>query len=143
MSISLSHSGGVCLCAVSDETWSIGCDIEIIESRPENFLSDFLSVRELSLVRGCAPDRQPLAATLIWCAKESALKAIREGLRRDTRSVEVDVMLDGAEEDWNPFVVTCTETSRKYGGWWRRADRFVQTVAVDGRAAEPIALDLR
>ena len=41
-------------------------------------------------------------ANLIWSAKESALKVLRTGLRRDTRSVDVSLLPDPPVDGWQP-----------------------------------------
>ena len=67
--------------------------------------------------------------TLLWSAKESALKALREGLRRDTRSVRVR-LLDGGFDGtgWSALRVECAATSRLFSGHWRRIGSEVFTV---------------
>jgi 4'-phosphopantetheinyl transferase len=84
-------------------------------------------------------DEQPLLATLIWSAKESALKCLREGLRRDTRSVLVSVGGAG-KSGWSSLTVRCLESSRLFYGWWRSAGGYVQTVTAELPAGEPLEL---
>ena len=73
-------------------------------------------------------------ANLVWCGKESALKVLRTGLRRDTRSVEVSFP-DGPKVDgWAPMSVRAVEGT-VFPGWWQRFGAFVLTVA----ATEPFA----
>ena len=142
ISISISHSEGVGLCVLSGDTDALGCDLEKINARSESFLSDYFTAREIERVKACPAADRPLAATLTWCAKESALKTLREGLRRDTRSVEADVRLRDPGGGWNRFAVTCTKTSNVFDGWWRRMDDFVLTATVGGAADEPVELIL-
>ena len=67
----------------------MGCDLEMIEPRSDAFVADYFTVEEQALVaRASAADRSRLLA-LLWSAKESALKALRAGLRLDTRCVIV------------------------------------------------------
>ena len=69
-----------------------------------------------------------LMANLVWSAKESALKALGEGLRLDTRSVEMDTAeLKVNGDAWSPLVVT-GPGERIFRGWWRVSDGFVWTV---------------
>jgi hypothetical protein len=64
------------------------------------------------VVNAVAGERHELV-NLIWSAKESALK-VPQRLRRDTRSVEVDVV-DAADERWARIVVRpgCRRLSRR------------------------------
>lgn len=142
VSISISHSEGRGLCVLSKDAGSVGCDVEKIIERSESFLFDFFTAGEVARVLEHAADERPLVSTLLWCAKESALKTVREGLRRDTRSVEAYVDLGDANAGWNPLSVTCTETSVEYGGWWRRMGEFVLAVTAEGAVAEPVELIL-
>jgi hypothetical protein len=48
-----------------------------------------LSVLASSVAQPPAPHERAVLATLIWSAEEAALPALREGLRLDTREVEV------------------------------------------------------
>lgn len=89
--ISLSHRDGVAVAASSPRADRLGVDLERIEPRSQRFMQDFFTSEELHACRSAAePDRE-LLPVLIWSAKESALKALRTGLRRDTRSIEVNV----------------------------------------------------
>jgi len=85
---------------------AIGCDLEIVEPRSDAFVEDFLTAAERSLVAG-APDEDArhLLANLVWCGKESALKVLRTGLRRDTRSVEVSLPGGPGQDDC--FISMC------------------------------------
>jgi phosphopantetheinyl transferase len=104
--ISLSHSGGVAVCAVTGPGAAIGCDLEMVEAHSAAFLRDFFTDQEqVEIARAPASHQRSLVATL-WSAKESALKALQEGLRLDTRSVSV--RLRGWAEEahhWYPLQV--------------------------------------
>ncbi len=75
-----------------------------------------------------------LVANLVWCGKESALKVLRTGLRRDTRSVEVSFPQGGAVDGWAPLSIRAVEGT-VFPGWWQRFGAFVLTLA----ATEPFA----
>ena len=102
VTISLSHCDGVAVCAVAPSSVALGCDLEIIETRSECFTADYFTAEEVRLVaRACADDRSRLL-TVLWSGKECALKALRVGLRFDTRSVVVsldDVERCSAEDE--------------------------------------------
>ncbi len=139
VSLALSHSGEQGFCAVAAAGIALGCDIETVQSRDAAFVRDYLCDEELALVSSTAGDRQPLVTTLIWSAKESALKCLREGLRRDTRSVLIS--LPGIEvSGWNPLTVLCRESSQKFFGWWRSRGDHVQTIVAGRRLNEPVQL---
>ncbi|HTT23929.1 MAG TPA: 4'-phosphopantetheinyl transferase superfamily protein [Candidatus Sulfotelmatobacter sp.] len=140
--ISLSHRSGRAVCAVAPAAVDLGCDLELIEPRSDTFLADFFAPEEQALVtRHFAPDRLRLLA-LLWSGKESALKALREGLRLDTRSVIVDlkdITIDLV--DWSPLEVRYT-SGRVFRGWWRDADQMVRTLVSAPHPASPIPLQI-
>jgi 4'-phosphopantetheinyl transferase len=129
VTISLSHSRGVALCAVAGRQEAIGCDTEYIEPHGEAFLHDYFAPPERDTVAGTTPAQQPLAATLIWSAKESVLKAMREGLRRDTRSVIIDVTPETTGDEWSVFRAHCETTGKKFDGWWRVSGTHVHSIS--------------
>ena len=124
------------VCALMAGSTRIGCDLELVEPRSPEFVHDYLTPAEQRRVNG-AQDRD-LAANLIWSAKESALKILRTGLRRDTRSVEVSYE-DGVPGTWSPLAVRDTE-GRQYSGWWLRHGHFLLTVAAASRVPPPRSL---
>jgi 4'-phosphopantetheinyl transferase len=134
LEVSLTDRGGWAVCVVG--TGPVGCDLELVEPRSAGFVRDFLTAEEQACVATAVdPD---LATNLVWSAKESALKLLRTGLRRDTRSVAVTIQ-DGQLRGWAPLRV------RESGGlvrpgWWRQAGRFVLTVVADDPGPPPVAL---
>jgi 4'-phosphopantetheinyl transferase len=133
--VSISDRAGWAVCFVGAGT--VGCDLELVEPRSPGFVTDFLTPAEQEYVAG-APDRDAVA-NLLWSAKESALKVLRTGLRRDTRSVEVTVH-SGQTVGWAPLSVRTTE-GRVFPGWWRRDGRFVLTVAAETATPAPEPLE--
>jgi 4'-phosphopantetheinyl transferase len=128
INISLSHSHGVGFCVIGGDQAGIGCDTEHVEPRSTAFIADYFTDIEMEKVSLSPAEEQPLVSTLIWSAKESVLKAVREGLRRDTRSVVVNVTKPRAPGEWTHFPARCQETRRRFDGWWRSADGQVYTV---------------
>jgi 4'-phosphopantetheinyl transferase len=128
VSISLSHSKDRALCAVALGVDAVGCDLEWIEPRERNFAEDYFTQEEMSFVLK-APDKRELAETLIWSAKEAALKILRQGLTRDTRSVRIRVDFAESRNSWNRWTGECLESTRIFHGWWRTAEGFVYTIA--------------
>jgi 4'-phosphopantetheinyl transferase len=130
--ISISHSNGVCVCLIGEPGVRIGCDIERVEMRTQMFLETFLTHNEVAAIR-CVPGPEAaMLATLIWSAKESYLKAIREGLRRDTKQLEVTVPQRQRSENksadytpWLPFWIV--DRGTLVLGSWRSSGVFVET----------------
>lgn len=131
VSLSISHSRGRSLCAVAEHSSAVGCDLEWIEPRDKNLVEDYFAAEEIATLEHWPGAQRSAAITLIWCAKESALKSLREGLRRDTRSVVVSIPTASDEKTWNSFSVRCLESSRILHGWWCRDAGFIQTVTTE------------
>ena len=85
--LSLSHRAGRGLAAAAPAGLAFGCDLELIEPRSAAFIADFFTEHEAAAVARASDPA--LAANLVWSAKESALKALRVGLTRPTRELEV------------------------------------------------------
>jgi len=131
ISISISHSAGLGFSVAGPGTGPLGCDVEHIEPRSDAFVADYFTDGEQDAVAAVAGWDHALMANLVWSAKESALKALGEGLRLDTRSVEMDtaeLKVNGAA--WSPLVVT-GPGERIFRGWWRVRDGFVWTVLTE------------
>lgn len=155
LAISLSHRSGTAVCAVGHSSARIGCDLELIEPRDPAFVSDYFSPDEQATLEEAANERRSLMTTLMWSAKESALKALHLGLRLDTRRLEVsfsDVL--SAQENrvwletypigvvishifergalanaWHPFQVRLRNIPA-FLGWWQNTDQFVRTLLI-------------
>ena len=80
---------------------------------------------------------------LLWSAKESALKVLQTGLRRDTRTVEVTVedvdRGDRADPGWRRLLIRPAEGT-DLTGWWRRDGSFLLTVAAASPLPAPTVL---
>ena len=131
VSISISHSHDRGFCVIAPRDFAVGCDLEWIEHQSPDFFDDYFRPEETSFCLQAPGAIKPIAGYLIWSAKESCLKVNREGLRRDTRSIRIDVDFNPAESMWNTWTGQCMETSRVFRGWWRYEDRFVYTLASD------------
>ena len=160
VSLSISHSHGVALCAAADLRWTpsvtVGADIEFVEPRARSFVHDFFAPEEIELLaRVEGEDGEQKSgflekpdfywtdydglATAIWSGKEAALKALRTGLRVDTRAVicliEPPLHMNN---DWTPFAIRFAERpalaaarEAAWSGWWRRMEAwpgFVMTM---------------
>jgi 4'-phosphopantetheinyl transferase len=140
--ISLSHRSGVAICAVAMSGVEMGCDLEMVEPRSDAFVADYFTVEEQALVaRASTADRASLLA-LLWSAKESALKALREGLRLDTRSVIVNPLAESLHlNDWTPMSVRYTG-GQVFQGWWQHAGNLVRTVVANPPPDSPISFKI-
>ena len=123
-SISISHREGLALAALDDTGAALGADLELIEPRSAAFVRDYFTEEERRHARDA------LMTNVIWSAKESALKALRTGLRADTRSVQVH-LLQGPTAPWHRF---CIRGALNSDGWWLAQARHVVTVV---GASEP------
>ena len=138
--VSLTDRAGCAVCLVAAGAGKVGCDVEIVEPRSDAFVRDYLTEPERRAVAAAGPGRDK-AANLIWSAKESALKVLETGLRRDTRSVEVTLAeLDPPEGIWSPLEVRTTEGA-VFPGWWRQSGAFVVTACWPGGGPPPAALE--
>lgn len=126
------------VCAVLHGSVRVGCDLELVEPRSDAFIRDYFTAAEQVVVADASDDERNLRANLIWSAKESALKVLRTGLRVDTRSVEVELDLDGPSPGWNQLEVRGQDAI--FPGWWHRFGDFVLTVAAGAAVAEPTSL---
>lgn len=124
--ISLSHSCGRAVCAVALSRATLGCDLEQIAPRSDAFVADYFTIEEQAAVAGSPPADRPRVSTLIWSAKESALKALHTGLRLDTRSLIVSA--GESSGDWHPLQVRKKEDDQIFVGWWQEAEGFVRTI---------------
>ncbi len=149
VTISLSHRAGTAMCAVALAEVSLGCDLEMVELRRDAFVADYFTANEQVVVEQELVEERPLLITLLWSAKESALKALHQGLRLDTRSMDVSLIDSAARysgdgrqnpcpaplmaavaDGWYPLRVRYAG-DRIFGGWWRHADHMVRTVVND------------
>jgi 4'-phosphopantetheinyl transferase len=124
--ISLSHSHGTCFCTVSEPGNKLGCDLEKIEPRSDNLIRDYFTENEQARI--AATHDSPLWANLIWSAKESTLKAIREGLRVDTRLVDVDFVVATEKLNWHRLSAVLLNEKILFHGYWQYSADFVYTL---------------
>lgn len=138
--VSLSDRAGCAVCLVAARAAAVGCDVEVIEPRSDAFIRDYLTGTEQRFVTGAGQARDALA-NLVWSAKESALKVLGTGLRRDTRSVEVAITGPWPpERTWSALEVRAAEGD-VFPGWWRRSGSFLLTVCWPGGGPPPTALE--
>jgi 4'-phosphopantetheinyl transferase len=142
--LSLSHSGGIGLCAIGPTGGGLGCDLERVERRSAAFLTDYFTRDEQQLVAQTPAVKRDEMLTLLWSAKESVLKALCCGLRLDTRSVNAipaDILRPNGEV-WRPLYAS-HDCKREFHGWWRESQEFVYTIVADPPPVRLIGLHLR
>jgi 4'-phosphopantetheinyl transferase len=157
VTISLSHRSRRAICTVASSALYLGCDLEMVEARGHTFVADYFTAKEQARVARASAKDQDRLVTLLWSAKESALKALRAGLRLDTRCVSVNPVIPLFDRDgWNPlrvrYVGHCLPNDRyneglylgdhEFHGWWRQADDMVRTLVAAPPPDSPILLQL-
>jgi len=161
LAISISHRAGVGACALAPSGALLGCDLETIEPHGDAFATDYFTADEQALVAEAGTaDRLRLLA-LLWSSKESALKAMREGLRLDTRQVTVSfpggpkiqsanpenlaqrsyvsVQASPQRIGWSPLQVRRTD-DQIFRGWWSQTGDLLRTVLAAPPPGPPILL---
>lgn len=139
VTLSISHRCGIAMCAVADATVRLGCDLELIETRSNAFVEDYFTPEEQTLVAQASFTDRTLLTNLLWSAKESALKALRVGLRQDTRSVRVEPQSQPAADDWRPLRVHL-RSAACLPGWWRQSGTLLWTVIGEPLSDPPLPL---
>jgi 4'-phosphopantetheinyl transferase len=135
VAISLSHRDGTALCTAAPLGTTFGCDLELIEPRSDAFVADYFTIDEKALVEQASIVERPLLLALIWSGKESALKALRVGLRLATTCmcVRPDGWQQPSEErrqEWRTLQVSYS-AGQMFAGWWCVQNNLVRTVVSD------------
>ena len=143
VAISLSHRAGTAACAVAGPGVALGCDLELIEPHSDAFIADFFTAEEQALLAGASVTKRNRLVALLWSAKESALKAVRVGLRADTRSVAVSpadsLMYRSGTQIWRPLHLQFTG-GQFAEGWWQDDGNLLRTLVAAPPPAAPILL---
>lgn len=140
LKISISHRANAALCVLSSGDIDLGCDLEIVEERSDAFVSDYFTFEEKLRVIMAADEDKPLLANLIWSAKESVLKTIRQGLKSDTRSVLIDLDDLKLTEGWNRIGAKLSRFDKEYHGWWLYKEKYILTIFSSESTEAPIEL---
>jgi 4'-phosphopantetheinyl transferase len=139
VTVSISHRSGASICAVTMSGVDLGCDQEVIEPRSDAFVADYFTENEQALVAHVCEAERSRLVTLLWSAKESALKALREGLRLDTRSVDVNPVDEALDfNGWRSLRI-CAD-GRRFQGWWQQTRGMVRTFVADPPSDPPVLL---
>lgn len=161
LSFSITHRAGVAACAVTPSGVALGCDLELIEAHSSAFIADYFTAEEQAMIsQASEAERDKLVATL-WSAKESALKALRFGLRADTRWIAVSlgdgwpISNEGPHarerhsflsawptEEWCPLKAHYKDGQVLYG-WWQCSAKLTRTVVAIHATKRPILLTVQ
>jgi 4'-phosphopantetheinyl transferase len=136
-SVSMSARAGVGLCVVLCGDADVGCDVEAVRVISEPFRRSYFTAAEQRIVSSVGASERNRTGAIIWSAKESALKALGTGLRRDPRSVEVRLS-DGQSPDW--LGLSATVGDLELGGWFRIESGRVLTVVASDDVPAPVPL---
>jgi len=141
VSISLSHRGGTAMCAIAKNSVALGCDVEMIEPHSGTFVADYFTEKEQVIVFESTD--HDLFSSLLWSAKESALKALGTGLRVDTRCVDVEVERPPFRCDTWGWLRVGHISGQMFHGWWQRSGDLIRTLVADPAPDRPIAWQSR
>jgi 4'-phosphopantetheinyl transferase len=139
VSLSLTHSHGVAVAALGPAGIRLGVDLESIEERTPGFLGDWFTPGEQAFVAEGGAGEAGLAATLVWSAKESVMKALREGLRIPPKAVEVAPERGPADGTWRTFTA-CGPGEASWRGWWRAEAGFVLCAVASPASGPPMPI---
>ena len=137
VSISISHSEGFGLAIAAIGDVAVGCDVERITEHSERFVEDYFTTEERGALDHTPPALRSTGVTLIWSAKEAALKVLKQGLRVDTRTVVVH--LPGTLQTHSPSagrwstIQVRIPGDRRLKGYWCADDDFIWTIIGDRR----------
>jgi 4'-phosphopantetheinyl transferase len=141
VTLSLSHSSGRALAAVAQSGAKLGCDLEVIEDRSNAFITDYFTAEEQWLIARTSAGEKAWLTTLLWSGKESALKALHQGLRLDTRTVMVRLETSSPDlGSWSPLSVRYVG-GQVFRGWWQRGGSVLRTLVADPVPALPSWLE--
>ena len=129
---SITHSAGICAAVVAGAAEAAGVGIDIVDLREgERVLvsSEAIFSGEAELTRarttlsGCGTSANALS--ILFSAKESAIKAMSPSLDRFVEFTEIEVRLEGSN-----FQAQCGAFETAVHGWWSVYDGHAFTAAV-------------
>ncbi len=151
VTISLSHRAGNAICALAAGRIALGCDLELVEPRADSFTTDYFTASEQALIEAHPEGERAALLTILWSAKESALKALQCGLRMDTLRLEVTLeaavagmnALQDHGDSWNLLQLTHLPTQQAFYGGWQRHSDFIRTIVSVHRSGRLVDLHHR
>lgn len=134
--LAITHREGQAVAALGPS--ALGVDLEHSTALTPGFLRSFFSEPEQAVLRNHPqPER---ALTLMWSAKESVLKLRRTGLRRDTKSVQIQPPTTALSARWQPLNAHDLQHKEHLIVWCRALQGAVLTL-VSLHAGPPQPLD--
>lgn len=145
--LSISHCEDWACAAFSRSTdITLGIDVEKVENRDPAFYTDYFTNREVKNKDLFPEIPKEKYYTFLWSAKESVLKALKLGLRIDTRKIEIlpkdfDRTTGSSAIKWFPFLVRVFGRDENWSGFGQIREQFVITLASRGiKKSEPIVI---
>ena len=138
--LSITHRAGLAAAAVTTSPGiGLGIDLEWVEERDASFYTDYFTPGESRVLTEVASGELASIGTLIWSAKEAMLKALGQGLRVDTRSVEVLRIGNISNQGWKELELMAPGMpDTLWHGYWRRVENHICTVVLIGAAGQPV-----
>lgn len=143
--LSISHRERCAVAAVSlNAGISQGIDLEWVEDHPLSFYEDFFTADEVRTLGEYVAEQRAWAGSLTWSAKEAVLKALGQGLRMDTRAVEVLRIAKDQVDGWGEIELRVANMENEsWFGFWRNQGQHVLTMAVRGAKIRPELIQAR
>lgn len=137
--LSISHREDAAFCALTlDAHVRIGADLEFIEPHSDLFVQDYLAPDEAAHAFSLPPAQRDLWAALAWSIKEAVVKALRIGLRVDTRAIQAEWNDTTRPDGWRSIRVhTQLPDTQGLCCWWRQEGNFILTLAALPGAFSP------
>ena len=129
----LSHSGKVCICAVSDK--EVGCDVEKLGKANMKVAKRFFSPEEFKALENADEGEKDDLFFRIWTMKESFIKAVGTGLGMALDSFSVDTTKDA------PFINYSTDNRAFQLKEYNLLDGYkISLCALNNDFAEPVEI---
>lgn len=140
-SLSLSHRADAAAAVFTPALGiTVGIDLEVVEERSAAFVEDFFTAEECAYVQTLRATQRAAWVAGTWSAKEAVLKALKVGLRVDSRAVSI-FPLDGAawQTGWQPLQCAGPALAACTCRVWRRLwGENVLTLAILAREPDRI-----
>ena len=143
--LSISHREGWAAASVSlNSGIGQGIDLEWVEDHPLSFYEDFFTTDEVRTLNNYAAEQRAWAGSLMWSAKEAALKSLGQGLNVHTRVVEVLRIASSTVDGWGEIELRVANMENEsWFGFWRNQGQHVLTMAVRGAKIRPELIQAR
>lgn len=133
--ISISHREGfACAAWTDDPLLKVGVDLEVVEPKARAFVEDYFTAEEVKTIDSLPINQRDLSICLLWSAKEAVLKALQQGLRLDTRSIEINLQSLTVSEDWQTLAISHLPIQQHISLQWRMVNDLLLTLSVSGES---------